>query len=173
MTLTLPEINGSDGVWGQILNDALNGLDTRVTNNTTATTTNTGNITTLTGRVNGHDTAISNNTSAINQLDNRVDTIEAGGGATGRIYSMTVNVTTASGTILGQTGIGWPAGTFTATPAVVATINSGATANERSRYIARIQTPSSTGVTVEVTRGDGQPFSTTSDVSVCLIAHQL
>lgn len=173
MAFTLPEINGSSGVWGTILNQTLTEMDQRITANTTSTGTNTSNITTLTNRVNGHDTAISNNTTAINQLDSRVDTIEAGGGATGKIYSMTVNVTTASGTILGQTGIGWPAGTFTATPAVVATINSGATANERSRYIARIQTPSSTGVTVEVTRGDGQPFSTTSDVSVCLIAHQL
>jgi hypothetical protein len=76
MALPLPDINGSSGVWGTILNDYLNDMDSRVVAGTNSSTTNTTAITTLTGRVNGHDTAISNNTSAINGLDNRLDAVE-------------------------------------------------------------------------------------------------
>lgn len=81
MTLTLPEINGSSGVWGTILNDALTELDTRVTTNTNTTTANTTSITTLTGRVNGHDTTLATHTSQISNLDTRITTIEGSGGS--------------------------------------------------------------------------------------------
>jgi hypothetical protein len=67
MALILPDINGSSGIWGTILNDALNGMDVRITDNTNAASTNTG--------------AIATNTTAINGLNTRVTTIEGAAGS--------------------------------------------------------------------------------------------
>lgn len=63
MTLILPIINGSSGVWGTILNDALNGMDAIVTKHTQDIASNL--------------TKINANTSAITTLDGRLDTIDA------------------------------------------------------------------------------------------------
>jgi hypothetical protein len=65
MALILPEVNGSDGIWGTILNDCLNGMDARITTNTTAAETNA--------------TAITGLTNAITGLDNRLDDVEEAG----------------------------------------------------------------------------------------------
>lgn len=159
MALILPDINGSSGVWGTILNDALNGMDVRITNNAN------------TGAANSN--AIATNTTAINGLDSRLDTVEAGGGATTtRIYSTTVNVTTTSGGTVGSATVSFPGGTFSSAPTVVTTINSAATANERVRYVSRVHSVVSGGATIEIGRGDGAAFTTTSSVPVCVIAHQ-
>lgn len=53
MALVLPDINGSDGIWGTILNDCLNGMDARITANTTAATNNADAIAALTTTVAG------------------------------------------------------------------------------------------------------------------------
>lgn len=79
MALILPELNGSKGIWGSILNDALNGLDQRVISNTDRSTgntqaialldqrvtTNTTNITTNAGDIADHETRITTNTNNI------------------------------------------------------------------------------------------------------------
>lgn len=51
MAVQLPIINGSSGVWGSILNDAIIDIDTRVVTATTTNVTQTTDITTLAARV--------------------------------------------------------------------------------------------------------------------------
>lgn len=171
MAVTLPIVNGSEGVWGTILNAAITDIDNRVVANATKGTTHDSTIATLTSTTQTHTTQITNNTNAITALDGRIDTLETGTTAP-RIYSQLATVPCNSGQTLGSVSVSFPGGTFSSTPIVVATINTSATANERGRYISRVHGASTGGVTVEITRGDGVAFTTTSSVGVCVIAHQ-
>ena len=86
MALILPDINGSEGVWGSILNTALNDLDGRLITATSANGTNAGAIQTLGNTVGDH-------TDDIDDLDRRVDTLEgAGGGTSGFIVGTTASL---------------------------------------------------------------------------------
>jgi hypothetical protein len=204
MALILPDLNGSKGIWGAILNDALNGLDQRVISNTAVSTgntqaialldgrvtTNSNNITThaadisgLDTRIDGHDTAISTLTGRVNghdtslvDHDNRIDTLEAaagGGGTAPTLYSTILDVTCTQGDLVGVGTVTWPPGLFTSAPVVVTTIASQAVANERLRYISRVNTLSTADAWIEIARGDGGNFTATNPVSVCIIAHQM
>lgn len=51
MALAKPVVNGSSGTWGSILNDALDDLDTRITDATTKNTTQDTTLTALDGRI--------------------------------------------------------------------------------------------------------------------------
>lgn len=88
MALTLPEVNGSSGTWGSILNAALNDLDTRLT---AATTKNTNQDTTLT------------------TLGSRVTTLESGGASGGKltVATSTTRPAMAAGQIVLETDTGF------------------------------------------------------------------
>ncbi len=51
VAVTKPVVNGSNGTWGTILNQALDDLVSAVNTNASSITTNSGNLTTLTNRV--------------------------------------------------------------------------------------------------------------------------
>ena len=76
MALPLPDINGSSGTWGTILNNYLNEMDGRVVAGTNTGSSNATAISNLNSTVGGHTTTINGHTSSITALDNRIDSLE-------------------------------------------------------------------------------------------------